>query len=177
MKRILLFILVVIGGLAGEAEAQAGKKTPAKQKVRKANTAARPAATAANTVSLTSVSANQAFAEDRLTIADPTIRMLRRQAAGNEAIVSSSGIVGMPKRSYGFANGKILLRPTTAPSSGTMYGSGSVGTGTTISGLGTAENTIGVNGKNPYAGPWLWGSKIPTRNLPPTDSTRRGRLQ
>jgi hypothetical protein len=118
-----------------------------------------------NTVSLTSTSANQAYAGSarRFSIADPTINILNERANGSNIPVGSSGIVGMPKSTYGFANGKILLRNTTAASSGTSYGSGAVATGTTITGIGTAENVIGVNGKNPYAGPWLWGSRPPIR--------------
>lgn len=66
----------------------------------------------------------------------------------------------MPKRKYGFANGKLLLRNTTAPSSGTMYGSGAVGTGTAIMGVGTGEAALGVNGKKPLCRTLVMGKQI-----------------
>ena len=167
-------------GYTNVAQAQKSRKATKQQSVQKraSNKTVKktPAATADTAFSLTSASANQAFGNAparRFSIADPLVNTLNQQAAGAETQVSSSGIVGMPKRTYGFANGKILLRNTTATTSGTNYGSGAVGTGTTIMGLGTGENTPGTNGKSPYAGPWIWGSKLPGRNLPAVDSVRR----
>lgn len=106
-----------------------------------------PLAKAGDTASFISASANKAYAAANpgLSIADPTINLLNERANGSNAAVSRSGIVGMPKSSYGFARGKLLLRSTTAPSSGTTYGSGAVATGTTIMGTGTGENTPGIN--------------------------------
>lgn len=179
MKRIIFPILVMILGYATEAAAQTGKNKNKQQPVKKQ--VAKTEGTEkgkqdSEMVSLTSVSAGQAFGNrpaSRFSIADPTINLLNQRAGGSNAPISNSGIVGMPKRAYGFANGKILLRNTTAPSSGTMYGSGSVGTGTTISGVGISENVIGVNGKNPYAGPSLWGSKMTASGIASTDSGRK----
>lgn len=126
---------------------------------------------------LISSSSNQAYGSRRFSIADPTIKTLNGRANGSNVPVPSTGIVGMPKGMYGFANGKILLRNTTAPSSGTLYGSGAVGTGTTITGVGAAENAIGVNGKAPYAGPWLWGSRSPVQSAAPAASSSMGAMQ
>ena len=176
MKRIILFFLVVLLALVTTASAQnkprakaakqytVTKKKPAKKTNNKANTTE----SRQETVTLNSVSASEAYGSVSryFTIADPTINALNMQANGSDIKISSSGIAGMPKLAYGLANGKILLRNTTATSSGTIYGSGAVGTGTTIAGIGTSENAIGVNGKNPYAGPWLWGSKQPVHNVP-----------
>ena len=178
MKRMMISFLVLMIGLAPVAEAQSGKKVRSQPSVkeRTAKEAQKGKTTESGVVSLTSVSADEAYDSSnskRFSIADPTVNALKEQAAGKTPIVSPSGVVGMPKRMYGFSNGKILLRSTTTPSSGTMYGSGAVGTGTTILGPGTGENAIGVNGKSPYAGPYLWGSKLPVRNLPLTDSSRR----
>jgi hypothetical protein len=179
MNRIL-FLLVLMMGVTQLTNAQMGKKkakpTAAKHKIIAEKQTQQEAKTTEQTVSLVANSENNAYGTAparRFSIADPTINALNQQAAGNTRIVSPSGVVGMPKRAYGFANGKILLRPTTAPSSGTVYGSGSVGTGTTIMGVGAGENALGVNGKNPYAGPSLWGSKAAPGNQLLTDSSRR----
>ncbi len=179
MKRVI-FLLVLMIGVAQWADAQPVKKKT-KAAASKQKTAANKETRSGtkpedNTVTLTAAGENQAYATTparRFSIADPTINALNQQAAGSSTIVSPSGVVGMPKRAYGFANGKILLRPTTAPSSGTIYGSGSVGTGSTIMGVGAGENALGVNGKSPNAGPWLWSSKLPVTNLPVADSSRR----
>lgn len=182
MKRMIILIFVVFTGFDPVAIAQKGNQVR-QQKKAKQNTATaremqRKNTTDPDTVSLLSIGRNEAYDSNfgkHFTITDPTINALQQQAYGNTRIVSPSGVVGMPRRAYGFSNGKILLRPTTAPSSGTLYGSGSVGTGTSLMGLGAGERAIGVNGKNPYSGTWLWGSKSPIRNLPPQyqDSTKR----
>lgn len=180
MKRVIFFILVAIVGYAFSAEAQTGKK-PVTQKAVNQGTLVKKAyeentAVTQDSVFLTSGSANQAYGpafSQQYYIADPTIKALNQRAAGYDVFVGSSGIIGMPKRKYGFANGKLLLRNTTAPSSGTMYGSGAVGTGTAIMGVGTGEAALGVNGKNPYAGPWLWGSKLPVSSPVMGDSVNR----
>lgn len=173
MKRMIINFLVVMTGFAPMVTAQ--EKNVQKQPTTKQQTAAtgvEPGAVAAftDTVTLLSVSSNAAFSSyfgRRFFIADPTVNALKLQAYGVTPIVSPSGVVGMPKRAYGFSNGKILLRNTTAPTAGTMYGSGAVGTGTSLLGLGAGERAIGVNGKNPYSATWLWGSKQPLRGLPP----------
>jgi hypothetical protein len=175
MKRIVFLVLVLCFGFSATSSAQSAdrKKVVRQQTVQRKSTETNKAgATTTQSqnngeVSLTSTTTNQAYgtadtasrAGRRFSIADPTINVLNQRASGSNVPISSSGIVGMPKGTYGFANGKILLRPTTATSSGTVYGSGAVGTGTTIMGVGTGENTPGINGKNPYAGPWLWGTR------------------
>lgn len=164
MRRfIFLTAILCIGFISTFAQSQTSHdKQPV---VKKKNvTESKPAnlsrAKTVDTASFTSTSANKAYAATSgLSIADPTINLLNQRANGSNAFVSRSGIVGMPKSSYGFARGKLFLRSTTALSSGTSYGSGAVATGTTIMGTGTGENTPGINGKNPYAGPSLWGSK------------------
>lgn len=167
MRQMLILFLIATLSLPATLLAQADRKTTAKQQaVETKRTVSAPKSipqqmTKEDTVVLSSTSANEAYSPSggRFSIADPTINVLNQRASGSNVPVSSSGIVGMPKRTYGFAHGKILLRPTTATSSGTAYGSGAVGTGTTLMGVGTGENTPGTNGKNPYAGPWLWGTK------------------
>lgn len=167
----MISFLVVVAGIVPDAGAQSDKKASQGQLVRQQVAAKKEPAKPEHpqTVSLTSVSNHNAFgvtADRRLSIADPTLKALQLQVAGVAPVVSSSGVVGLPKWAYGFSGGKVLLRPTTAPSSGTLYGSGAVGTGTTIMGVGTGERAIGVNGKNPHSGAWFWGSKSPVRHLP-----------
>lgn len=173
MKRIVFVILVVLMG-AANVQAQTvkkGKKAVQQKTVRQKATT--PQAKNPDTVTLRSSGAYQAYGAGRFTIADPVVNIFRQRA--NDAPVSFNGkdIIGMPASTYGIANGRILLRNTTATTPGTNYGSGAVGTGTTLLGVGTSENAISVNGKSPYAGPWLWGGKLPNRNLAPflQDST------
>lgn len=173
-------MLVVTMGFVHTSSAQAGKKVrqqqTVKKKVAEKKVSRKASVSNKNTITLASASDNQAYGNApvrRFSIADPIINLLNQRAAGTHVPFRSSGIIGMPKGMYGFANGKIFLRSTTATSSGTAYGSGAVGTGTTIGGLGTSENVIGVNGKNPYAGPGLWGSKLPNNPGSTKDSTRR----
>lgn len=112
-------------------------------------------------------------AERRFHIADPTVTMLNERAAGAPVPKNSSGIIGASKHSNGFANGHLLLRTTSTVSSGTAYGSGAVGTGTSIQGTGVSETTSGANGKSPYAGPALWGDRWGGDAIKRSDSTRR----
>jgi hypothetical protein len=180
MKKIAIFCLLVMMGYAPAVSAQTkGKAGTTEKATQQPATVKRSAATAqapsADTVTLSSISANQAYGttQGQLSISDPTIRGLNEQAAGSTGVVSPSGIVGMPRRAYGFNNGRILLRKTTSLSSGTSFGSGAVGTGTSLLGVGAGENAIGVNGKNPHAGPSLWGSRVPYQYQPLADTTRR----
>jgi hypothetical protein len=179
MRQTLILFLIIIMGFQASSFAQANRRTTAKQQsvkskraVAEHNSGSRQMARE-DSVVLSSSSTHEAYRPSggRFSIADPTITVLNQRANGNNVPVSSSGIVGMPKGTYGFANGKILLRPTTATSSGTAYGSGAVGTGTTLMGVGAGENTPGINGKNPYAGPWLWGTKPST--LPPSSGAAK----
>lgn len=126
-------------------------------------------------VSLANSSANNArsSAGTKLEIADPTVNFMNSRAMGAPLPANASPILGMPKATYGIANGRILLRSTTTATPGTAFGSGAVGTGTSILGAGAGEATIGANGKSPYAGPWLWGGKRPVYAETVGDSTRR----
>lgn len=172
-----LFFCIAINGFA---QTKPAPKTAAQQPVKSvaASTKNKARTTTVTTLqgsdSLASTTANEAYGESSrpLSIADPTIRLLNQRANGSNIQISSSGIVGMPNGAYGLLDGKLLLRLSTATSSGTPYGSGSVATGTTIMGVGTGANTPGLNGKNPYAGPGFWGTKLPLRNLPATGNNK-----
>jgi hypothetical protein len=168
----LLFFCFIINA---EAQTKSSKKKAGTKKAVTKKTS-KPAKQDTGTVVLKNTNANAAYAPAATTglrIADPTINALNQRAAGADINLRTSPIVGMPKGTYGIANGRILLRNTTATTSGTSYGSGAVGTGTSIIGTGTSEATIGVNGKSPYAGPWLWGDRRPVYNVPVGDSARQ----
>ena len=173
-KMMLLGIMSFCFLLNADAQAKTLKKKTVKKSVtRKAKAAAKDKDTA--TVTLATATNNAAYAPSgtRFQISDPTINTLNQRAAGAPVQTNTSPVMGMPKATYGIANGRILLRNTTAVTSGTTFGSGAVGTGTSIQGTGTSEATIGVNGKSPYAGPWLWGDRRPVYNVPVGDSVRR----
>ncbi|HYO20851.1 MAG TPA: hypothetical protein VER36_00510 [Flavisolibacter sp.] len=172
-KSVLLSIICFCFIVNADAQAKAAKKkSPAKKSVAKKTKAA---AKDTVTVRLSNTTNSAAYAPSgtRYQIADPTINALNQRAAGAPVQRNTSPVLGMPKATYGIANGRILLRNTTAVASGTTFGSGAVATGTSIQGTGTSEATIGVNGKSPYAGPWLWGDRRPAYQAPVGDSSRR----
>ena len=119
---------------------------------------------------MTSTGTYNAYGNSRLgsgqfIIADPTVRMLNERAAtGNSLQIEGSGILGVPKIAYGIANGHIIFRTSGAPTFGTWTGSGAVGTGSNPGPIGTNGNAIGVNGKNPYAGPGIYGLPLNDEN-------------
>jgi hypothetical protein len=94
------------------------------------------------------------------TITDPILTTLDKRAKGANIPFDKSGIVGMPKRAYGFANGRIVLTTTGAVTSGTQTGSGAVGTGTSLATFGSIGAPMNVNGKSPYAGINMWGNAM-----------------
>lgn len=94
------------------------------------------------------------------TVTDPILTTLNARANGANIPFNKSGIVGMPKRAYGFANGHIMLRTTGAVTNGTQTGSGSVGTGSSLATFGSIGAPMNVNGKSPYAGVNMWGTAM-----------------
>jgi hypothetical protein len=118
-----------------------------------------------NSVSLSATSSHNAkttvgsmSSTNTYTISDPTLLTLNARANGSTTPISKSGIVGMPKRAYGFDNGHVLLYSTGATSSGTITGTGVVGTGSSLGNIGSYGPAIGLNGKSPYAGSTMWGN-------------------
>lgn len=99
-------------------------------------------------------------ASGSLSIADPTIRTFNAIANGANIRIGSSGVIGVPKGRYGYANGHLTLLPNGATSIGTNTGSGSVGTGSSPGSVGTIGPGMGVNGRNPYAGPDIRGTRV-----------------
>jgi hypothetical protein len=99
-------------------------------------------------------------AQKRFMVTDPILTTLDKRANGANISFNKSGIVGMPKRAYGFANGRIILTSTGAVTSGTQTGSGGVGTGTSMATFGSIGAPMNVNGKSPYAGINMWGNAM-----------------
>ncbi|MFL5771785.1 MAG: hypothetical protein ACJ75F_01420 [Flavisolibacter sp.] len=64
----------------------------------------------------------------------------------------------IPKNAYGFHNGRLILHTSGATSSGTITGSGVVGTGSSLGNIGSTGSGIGLNGKTPDAGTGMWGN-------------------
>jgi hypothetical protein len=123
---------------------------------------------ATNTVTLITTTSNPAKAntntlsvlKNNYAVTDPIITTLDARANGANIRFNKSGIIGMPKRAYGFANGHILLNTTGAVTSGTQTGSGAVGTGTSLATFGSVGAPMNVNGKSPYAGINMWGNAM-----------------
>jgi hypothetical protein len=165
MKTVLLAALMIAFG-AFTVSAQQNKHRRVTKAAHTAQLAAKKknkkTAEKTTVISLNSSSANAAFADrstvNSLRIADPTIRWYNsmydyRHPNGNS-------VIGVPKLNSGIAHGRLIFYPTSSAGSGSFTGSGSVGTGTSIGSIGTNGAVIGVNGKNPFAGPGIYGSRV-----------------
>jgi hypothetical protein len=128
-------------------------------------------------VRLLSIANHNAYADSLagLRIADPVLLRFNDRATGREP--EASGIPGVPRGTYGFANGRLLLYPSGAVSTGTATGSGAVGTGTSPGAIGAEGPSMGVNGKSPFAGHGPFGIRVPLPLRPLTDSLQRARRQ
>lgn len=161
MKKMILCVGVLVS-LSMAAGAQTKKKAAKRQTRTVSHSSAQVSKQASvnlnSTASYPAKAPAMNTAPSSLTISDPTIQALNARANGSGTRISSSGIVGMPKRAYGFANGHLTLYSTGATSSGTITGSGAVGTGTSLGSFGATGSRIGLNGKSPYAGSLMWGN-------------------
>jgi hypothetical protein len=106
------------------------------------------------------------------TIADPILTTLDKRANGVNIRFNNSGIVGMPKRAYGFANGHITFSTSGSVTFGTQTGSGAVGTGTSLGTFGSMGTSMNVNGKSHNAGINMWGNAM-NMMITPRDSSVR----
>jgi hypothetical protein len=91
-------------------------------------------------------------------ISDPVVRTLNNRANGNLETIDFREFMGYGRGTNGFKHGHILLRPTGSTTSGGITGSGTVGTGSSLGNVGVHGVAVGVNGKNPFAGPGMWGT-------------------
>gem|GEM_PF-4664780 len=166
MKRVILCVCLLAGSLL-RAGAQQTSKKPAK---------APPARDRGETtapVRMEHQSAGAAHSLRSFSIADPVVNHFQDRLSGRvQTETLERPVIGMPRMRYGVANGRLLFYNNSAPSSGGNTGSGSVGTGTSVGVMGSSGNTSGVNGKNPYAGPGIYGNRVIGRerplNLPPS---------
>ncbi len=177
MKRAIFCALIMTFAFASVQAQTTRKKTTVRRTTAAHSTRTTRAQAPAAPISAVSTGSYAARgaatpASNDVYIADPTIRALNARANGSDVYVSNSGIVGMPKRAYGFANGHLMLASSGSTSSGTMTGSGTVGTGSSLGTIGSNGPAIGLNGKSPYAGSTMWGNAR-GMTLPYGDSTVR----
>ena len=170
MKRMFLYagILLLI---SSSTQAQTKSKKNKKQTVHSRTVSstkglATSSATRLNTTVSYPAKANTSILsilKNNYTITDPILTTLNARAKGENIQFNKSGIIGMPKRAYGFANGHLMLSSTGAVTSGTQTGSGTVGTGTSLATFGSIGTSMNVNGKSGYAGINMWGNAM---NMP-----------
>lgn len=146
-------ILLLITSSARAQKSKAKDTTPPK-----ANSSIGSATTLSSTGSYPAKANTLSIVNSNFTIADPILTTLDARANGANISIGKSGIVGMPKRAYGFANGRLLLHSTSATTFGTQTGSGAVGTGTSLGTFGSNGPAMSVNGKSPFAGINMWGN-------------------
>jgi hypothetical protein len=156
MKKIILCSVVLLS-FTTIISAQVKKKYPVKQvKITKVNPVQQYKATEIQPgiTTLSSTGTYPAYGRTQgqvFSISDPVIR------AFNE---NNGSVLGVSKLRYGVIHGHMIFYPTSTTSSGSSTGSGSVGTGSSIGNIGMNESALGANGKNPYAGPAMYGTGI-----------------
>ncbi|RYY90653.1 MAG: hypothetical protein EOO15_01655 [Chitinophagaceae bacterium] len=171
MKRIGISVLA-LALWVGVVEAQPRKKQASAKTPRSAN-ARRPGnETVSGRMEQTSAQSAFGSSSGRLVIADPFVTLYNGRAAGTIPLTGTvRPIPNIPKLRYGVANSRILFYNTTSPTTGGITGSGTVGTGSSVGNVGTSGAATGVNGKNPYAGPGIYGNRVRYSgqpvNLPP----------
>lgn len=174
MKWAFCFMMLMAIAFYAQSQGKQKAASPPKKQVTR-----NPATTKADTVfSLESTGNYPAkislknSSPQQLSISDPILRVFDARANGADISFSKSGVVGMPKHAYGFADGHLSLKNSGATTFGTQTGSGSVGTGTSLGTFGSAGPGLGVNGKSPYAGTVMWGNAY-NMYIPVTDSITR----
>jgi hypothetical protein len=179
MKSLLYYTVLVLALVSTQTNAQK-KSTKAKTAQKSKTVSANKRAASANTLTLNSIGNYPAKTNtNRLssptttyTLSDPILTTLSARANGANIRFNNSGIVGMPKSAYGFANGHLSLKTTGAVTSGTETGSGGVGTGTSLATFGSIGAPMNVNGKSPHAGINMWGNAM-NMHITSRDSTAR----
>ena len=173
-SRMMWLVALLLIGATGQAQNNKTKAVVKPKTVLKQETKPQSSVVTNNkeTTTLNSNSSYPAFKKrtDSFTIADPITRALNANANGANLKLGSSGLIGVPRGTYGFANGKIRLYSNGATSSGTATGMGSVGTGGSPGMVGSSGPAMGVNGKNLYASPGSFGTRIPLPWRPNLDS-------
>src|SRR5574337_717448 len=133
MKRVLwpaAVLLLVCANVYSQASPKKMKQT-VHSKAASANKKKSPSTKSSPTVILNTTSSHPAKAntipllssQKKYAITDPILTTLNAGANGKNIQFNKSGIVGMPKHAYGFANGHITLHATGAVATGTETGS------------------------------------------------------
>lgn len=180
MKPIILSAaLLMLFQIAAQSQIKARAKKQKHANIVRNKKSSKRKTTSENTaaVFLSSTEMNNAKSNrsnNHLTISDPIITTMDARAHGANIRLGKSGIAGMPKRAYGFANGHISLITSGSTTSGTQTGNGSVGTGTSIGTFGSVGPSINVNGKSSNAGINMWGNAM-NMTIYKADSTARVR--
>jgi hypothetical protein len=184
MKRVFLCIWLLL--LVGEAMTQEAQKestpknqnSPVIKRTKQKQQIKNDTSSTGSIITLSSSSNNKAFAStpsfNRFPIADSTLKALNAKANGANIKFNGSPLIGVPKGTYGFANGRLTLYTMGATSTGTITGSGSVGTGTSPGAISTLGPVIGVNGKSPYTGQGPYGTRVPVLTKLPDSSAGFG---
>jgi hypothetical protein len=162
------FLLLINAAMLAQTKENKRKQAAQPGAVLKNKDSGNMKANAGNTVTLTTTGEYSAKSNTSVlsspqktyTITDPLLTTLNKRANGADISFNKSGIVGMPKRAYGFANGHLVLKTTGAVTSGTQTGSGSVGTGTSQATFGSIGAPMNVNGKSSHAGINMWGNAM-----------------
>jgi hypothetical protein len=119
MKTILYYTVLLLLFLSVQAHAQK-KNTKGKTSQKSKTAITNNPAASASTLMLNSVGNYPAKANTNTLpmpttnymVADPILTTLSARANGANIRFNNSGIVGMPKSAYGFANGHISLKTT-----------------------------------------------------------------
>jgi len=183
MKKMIcgawLLVAVATVSAAQTAQKQAAKKQAVKNtaQAKKSNKKQSTTKAANHTAQLVSINSSKAYGVKKpvpqFQISDPVVKTLNERAAAGTAVNVNTRMTGVPRGTYGIANGRLTLMPADARSSGTFTGSGAVGTGTSIGIMGTQGPAMSVNGKNTYSGPGIYGAAGIGSGLKLNDSTLR----
>jgi len=181
MKQVFLCVgILLLVGRATMAQTKSAKPKPQANSKTIQSKSDNKVTNSSNPLSLNSTASYPAKANNnslsvankQYTITDPILTTFDARAKGSNISMGKSGIVGMPKRAYGFANGWLLFHSTGSTTFGTQTGSGGVATGTSLGTFGSNGPAMSVNGKSPYAGINMWGNAM-NMNITGSDSSVR----
>jgi hypothetical protein len=172
MKTFFLCFLMLLGAQSMQAQVKKPAKAKKVSTVKKKNPSQQPP----GTVRLQSTRTHHAFASVTTAtpaVSDPVIRLMNAKPAAGPGHMNGSSLVGVPRGTYGFAGGKLMLYSNTATSTGTTTGSGSVGTGSSPGSIGAFGKPMGVSGISPNATPGTYGIRVPYKLVPDTSRQRQ----
>lgn len=158
MKCLLAIVLVL---MMKQGLAQTNTRATTAKKSVNAVKKKKPASNVLLSTSTYKAKSIDVSAARRLQISDTIVTTMKAKAQGAQVDFNGRKMIGVPRGTYGFANGRLLLYSNASTSSGTTTGSGSVGTGSSPAGVGSFGPTTGTNGKSPYAGSGPYATRLP----------------